>query len=336
MNPDTGNLSPNTDNRLQAISPRFLLGVYVVLPLAVLVVVIDYLCFDWHIRQSLPNQLIQSGWLNVVFMLPHVLASVFTFADRDYLVTYAPRLAGASLAIIAGIVLVPLAFSANALMTVLTVYTAYHQIAQQAGIASIVTRNRSPIHTAWKWSGFALLLGIVAVMAIDPALRSKLFAVNPSIYYGFFALVALAYIAISAITAWRSQTRMGVYLIVANSLMMLLNGVFVALSFSILSVLIVRIVHDVTAFGFYVTHNANRNQGRPRNVISWLLQPLRLPEYVLTPALALLVAIAMTKLVPLVVVTYCLLYLAFFHYYFESVMWKNGEPHRQNVHVSSI
>lgn len=335
MNSGNVNFPLNTDRLPQAVSPRFLLGVYAVLPLAVLVVVVDYLFLDWRIRQSLPNQLIQTGWLNVLFMLPHVLASVFTFADRDYLVAYGPRLAGASLAIVAGIVLVPVVFSATVLMTGLTIYTAYHQIAQQAGIASMVTRNRSPIHTAWKWSGFALLLGIVAVMAIDPAQRSRLFAVNPAVYYGLFSLAALAYIVISTLTARRSRTRMGVYMVVANSLMMLLNGVFVALSFSILSVLIVRVVHDVTAFGFYVTHNANRNRDRPRNAVSRLLQPLRLPEYLLTPALALLAAFALTNLVPQAVAAYCLLYLALFHYYFEGVMWKNGAPHRQNVHVSA-
>lgn len=60
-----------------------------------------------------------------------------------------------------------------------------------------------------------------------------------------------------------------------------------------------------------------------------LFSKIPLPEYIVTPAAALLASVAMTTFLPQGI----LLFLAFFHYYWEGAMWKNGSPHRKNIYV---
>lgn len=55
--------------------------------------------------------------------------------------------------------------------------------------------------------------------------------------------------------------------------------------------------------------------------------------FIVTPAAALLASVAMTTFLPQGILLFSLLFLAFFHYYWEGVMWKNGSPHRKNIYV---
>ena len=64
-----------------------------------------------------------------------------------------------------------------------------------------------------------------------------------------------------------------------------------------------------------------------------LFSKIPLPEYIVTPAAALLASVAMTTFLPQGILLFSLLFLAFFHYYWEGVMWENGSSHRKNIYV---
>ncbi|MDF2446615.1 MAG: hypothetical protein K0S46_1851 [Moraxellaceae bacterium] len=325
--------APEADTPLQSVSPRFILAIYAVIPLALLFIAVDYLLFDFRLNALLPNTPADMGWLNVFFMLPHVVASVLTFADREYLVSYSGRLVGSSLAFVAGIVLVPALFGVAMMVLLLALYTAYHQVAQQTGIASIVARHRSPLNTAWKWLCMVVLVAVFLASLVEADLRQKMYAAAPLLYVTLISAVFGALVVVGALVARQSRTTTGRLLVGANTGMILMQGVFFALGLHFFMILIPRLVHDITAFGFYITHNMNRNRGVPHNVVVRAFQPTRLPEYLLTPAIALGVSVALSQLVPREFLVFIVAFLALFHYYWEGVMWKNGAPHRQFIRV---
>lgn len=318
---------------VQALSPRFLLSIYGIIPLVLVFMLGDYLLFGLRLSRSLPSDPQSTGWLNMLFMLPHVIASVFTFVDREYLSAYATRLAVSS-SVIAGLIfVVPLAMGVGATVLILALYTAYHQIAQQTGIASMIARNRSFMHMTWKWMGFVILATVffLALLADNPyvqalALKSPVFKV---VSFGF----VFAFVIAGILTARQSKTGIGVKFVGINTLMLVFHCLLFIFGFNFFMILIPRIVHDITAFAFYVSHNMNRNQGEQRNVLARVFSKIPAPEYVVTPAMALLASVAMTTFLPKGLLLFSVLFLAFFHYYWEGVMWKKGAPHRNHIYV---
>ncbi|MDO8269017.1 MAG: hypothetical protein Q7T32_14480 [Moraxellaceae bacterium] len=318
---------------VQVLSPKFLLSIYGIIPVILLFMLGDYLLFDLGISKSLPSDPESTGWLNMLFMLPHVIASVFTFMDREYIAAYSTRLAVSSSAIAGLIFIVPLAMGVAATVLVLALYTAYHQIAQQTGIASMIARNKSAMHMTWKWMGFVILAMVffLALLADNPYIQA--FAIQNPVFRMVSAVFVLAFVVVGVITARQSKTRIGVAFVGVNTLMLIFHCLLFIFGFNFFMILIPRIVHDVTAFAFYVSHNKNRNQGVQHNVMARLFSKIPLPEYIVTPAAALLASVAMTTFLPQGILLFSLLFLAFFHYYWEGVMWKNGSPHRKNIYV---
>ncbi len=327
MNPAQNSYSP------QRISPLFLLSIYGIIPLVIIIIAIDYSFFDLRLSRALPSDNSEMGWLNIIFMLPHVIASVITFADKEYIATYATRL-GLSSSIFAGGIFVLLATSSLSLMIfIISIYTAYHQIAQQAGIASIITKNRSTAHQIWKWMGFSILVFFFFISMIVPEKKAAILGSMEDILLAVVIIFLFAFIAISIITARQSKTGTGILFIAANSIMLIFHGILFTLNMTFFMVLIPRIVHDVTAFSFYVSHNKNRNNETPKNVVSRALRPTRIPEYILTPGLALGISLAMTQLMPPTILIFSIAFLALFHYYWEGIMWKKDSPHRHHIYI---
>jgi len=65
-----------------------LLAVYLVVPTVGLVVVVDLALLRGGLRGSLPNSPEDLFWFTVFFVLPHILASQFSFYDREYVKVY--------------------------------------------------------------------------------------------------------------------------------------------------------------------------------------------------------------------------------------------------------
>lgn len=315
---------------LRTLSPVLLLSVFAIIPLTGLFILLDYFFSGLSFSRSLPVEGDDAGLLNTIFMLPHVLASFFTFADRDYLVAYAGRLGVSSLAILGVTFLVPLWLGYGAFLLILVLYTAHHQVSQQSGIAALVAKNKPSTHEAWKWLSLVLLIILVFSVSLQGNPDLAFLWQDPfrSYFRYFMALLFAGYIVLSVMTAKASKTRIGVFYIAASSMLIAFNFFLCTFGFYFYILLITRIVHDITAFAFYVTHNVNRDKAEPASMMAAIRKRLPLPEYILTPVLALLVSLALTFLMPASYLLPVSIFLAFFHYYWEGVMWKKGSPHR--------
>src|SRR5690606_2243514 len=77
---------PLHEQLTHVIDRRWLLALYAVIPLSLLLVISDAWLFDGHvIYQHIPTQPEDWPFWTVIFGLPHIIASLITMADREYL-----------------------------------------------------------------------------------------------------------------------------------------------------------------------------------------------------------------------------------------------------------
>lgn len=307
------------------IKPGYLLGIYSIIPVVILFIAADLWLNDLQLSRALPADPHSMQWFTMFFMLPHIFASLFTFVDRDYLVAYRDRLVVSVPVILMVVIVVPLLFNAPLLQLIVAVYTLFHLISQQTGIAAMIARNKSAVYHAWKWvSFFAVLMISVLAQANVPGFRDLLYLALP-----FFILF---YGALTLLSARQSKTVAGARYIAANSAMIVICYGLALARLPFFVILIMRVVHDVTAFYFYISHNANRNRERHLNLISRLRKWVRLPEYVFTPLMGVLCTFLATVVLGEGIL-FAIIFLGLLHYYWEGVMWKQGSPHRASIHV---
>jgi hypothetical protein len=114
-----------------------------------------------------------------------------------------------------------------------------------------------------------------------------------------------------------------------------------------LAILIPRLVHDATAYVFYVTHDVNKHLGHPQNFIYRWAKKAKLNVFIVLP----LISFALTYVLQVYgdqwvnVITQFLFgmeirkaislgligYFSLMHYYTEAFTWKHGSPYRQYI-----
>jgi len=313
-----------------AISHRLLLGVYGIVPLCILVVFADILFFGAASRPYFSLTLMGAFLYLLFFELPHIIASFISYADKEYLLFYKKRLwwqVPTIFLITAGLVYIDLSFA----ITLYIIYTMYHVIGQQTGISAMLLRGGHPLHQAWKAVAVAFgSLGYTTLLF--PAIVTEIFgqygplALGGSI--GIFFLISL-YILV------RLAPGVGRQYFLATSAMILTSYAFLILGYLFLALFVVRFVHDITAFIFYMAHDHNRNFEEHKNYVFKLLAPFKVPVLFLAPLLGILLAytIQFNDGIYATSVSTALA-IGFVHYYLEGFMWKRDSLHRAQLQLA--
>lgn len=327
-----------TEPAAQPISVKayYLTALYIVVPLCAILVILDITLFNRALQQNyLPSS--PEAWLiwAIVFETPHIIASFFSFADKEYFQHYKNRLVKAVI-VFSGIVvlftiiapailpsslarLVFIAFTAFVIT-----YTMYHVLSQQLGVAvSLMKIRPGKLYEPFRWS--ATLAGtfmyILAISSID------------QVFVGIFQTIAVGFIVLSCILGFligkQSKSRQGFWYLYNNIFMLIAVYAFLHLGYGVFVLLVPRFVHDLTAFYIYAVHDRNRNQVIQHNYIYCtfsFVSPL-----VICPALAIILSLAMEQQAWLVAP---LLVLGLLHYYVEGFIWRGKTLHRRHVSFS--
>jgi hypothetical protein len=306
-----------------ALSGQALMALYAIVPVCVLLVTADGLLADFAFSHQLPADPHSMRWFTLLFMLPHIFASMFTLIDRQYLPHYRRRL-GITVPLFLLIAwLLPELIGWTLFMVGIAVYTIHHLMAQQAGIAAMLAANRCRLHRLWGFSSFLFLALLYLLVLVQLPAGQDIIAA--------LLLVLMVLLVVSTVLAMRrSRSRRGALYILANTGMLLACYVFYIMGLPFYLILMPRVVHDLSAFLIYIAHNRDRNRTPQRNFMSLLRRTLPLPEIVLTP----LAGIAMTILVTSLLQSHMMVllsFLALFHYHWEAVMWRGQAPHRQHI-----
>ncbi len=146
------------------------------------------------------------------------------------------------------------------------------------------------------------------------------------------------------------STRFGKYFLWANTMLIVSSFYFYTQEYYFLSILIPRLVHDSTAYVFYVTHDYNKHHQSPQNLIYKYAARCNLHVFLVLPLLSFILTyllqaygdelinmitrfffeMEIRKAVTLGVVGY----LSLMHYYTEGFTWKAGSPMRRYIRFS--
>jgi hypothetical protein len=320
-----------------AVSGNLLTALYCIIPVCAAIVAIDLLLLDHALQRYLPSR--PEEWLfwTVVFNTPHILASFFSFADKEYYRFYKPRVLKALIAFSTVVVLCTMVAPAmlpGALARVLMIvfsgyviaYTMYHVLSQQLGVAISMMKIRpGKLYGPLRWCATLAGTFMYALAVVDDELY---FA---GLRFGaVFEFLAGACVAMSCVLGYRlakdSQNRKGTLYLYSNLVMLVAVYGFWDLGYGVFVIVVPRFVHDITAFYIYAVHDHNRNLETRHNYIYRsfaFLSPL-----IVCPALAIVLSAVLGQHVwfvaPLLIVT-------LLHYYTEGFIWRGDTLHRRQV-----
>jgi hypothetical protein len=309
------------------ISYNWLLAIYAIVPALIFVWWIDVTFFQKSLLPYMGVETLLLPAYLLVFELPHIIASLLTFADKDYLNFYHKHLIiGLPLiVIITGIL-----FYQNPILTffIYICATIYHALRQQTGIASMLAKIKSKIFYIWNTT---LILAAIVTWTLVSA--PKYFSSLELRWYSdsVFFLILLS-IVLGLIYAYKAKTIIGRRYIIATTLMMVSAYFFILVGYIFFAFFVIRFVHDLTAFTFYIVHDTNRNSLTIKNNFYVLFRRLKLPLVIVVPLVSISLALALRLGVSKVSFAMAvLILLGFIHYYVESIMWKRDSLHRQQI-----
>ena len=307
---------------------RFLMMIYIVLPLAMLCVGLDVCFLNHTIQRSLPKSPEDLIFFSMIFVLPHVIASGVNLIDSEYIRFYRKKM-------LIGIPLSVFTFSTVwALFGIPAVYVSdmvlasYHGAAEQSGIARMFIKSGSSFFLLWRGLLILILTVFYSLFFFEKQIPGWMI---PHVDSGILVILILL-----LITSWRlgrdSKTRFGFQYLWVITFSAGLGMFFLQIGYGFFTVLMYRMIHDLSSFAFYVNHDQNRNSEKPKNIFYRFTAPLGLPVYILLPAISIAFAFPLTLFEGrLLWVLGLSKIISFFHYYIEGVVWKRDSLHRQFV-----
>lgn len=322
---------------VRELNCRWLLALYALIPLSLLIVIVDKFWLDgWFINQVPINPEHWPLW-TLIFGLPHIIASLLTMVDRDYL-TYYRKVLLWPLLLFAGISIAghygPITWSYQALFIFMAFYTVYHVLAQQLGL-TLMMMGVPPSRTykAWKWCSIVVAFQIYA-MVYEPTVLSdiNLGPVNLREVLAFATPLLTAAVVVLGLQLSRvSRSKIGTWYLWGNVALVVSTFLFFQSHYLFFVVLVPRVIHDVSAYMVYISHDSNRNRGQARNYLYRLVGFGRLPAILLLPAASVAIAYVMTTSQYMRWVSTAIFTVTFLHYYFEGFIWRGANPHRASV-----
>jgi hypothetical protein len=311
----------------KTISTKWLLAIHLIIPVLLLIWWIDVTYFQ---KSLLPYMSPASTFLPLyllIFDLPHIIASLVTFADKTYIKFYRKHII-IGLPILLLFVVIIFYLNQTLALVIYFVTTMYHAIRQQTGIASMLSRIKGILFYCWSWA-LIIASGILLVLIFMPDTFNWNQIKLLSLIALFFIVVGLI---LSFIYAWKAKTVIGRWYVIATSLMIVCAYFFAINDYIFFTIFVVRFVHDITAFSFYVTHDINRNSDSTHNFIYATINKIKLPLLFLVPLTSVVIALLVRygfELIDLAFIV--LIMLSFVHYYVEAIMWRRDSIHRQQI-----
>lgn len=307
------------------ISKKWLLGIYVTIPISLLIVFIGHLFFKNNFEVFLLNSPENFLIYSFLFNLPHIMATGVMFADKEYISFYKSNLILALIFITFLTFLLPSIIGLKTFSIIYFILTIIHVISQQFGIAKILAQVSGIFFQTWK------IIGIfIAIIISTP----ELFAIEKNILLIVF--INFLFFLFTMFLCHKSKSMLGKLYIFSNFLLIAsISFLFIA-HYYFFVIFLTRIIHDVTAFTFYIVHDHNRNNKNINNFFYRVFRFTGIPIIILCPLLAVIIAFPLTfatKIVNIQYLEYIVVFFTLFHYYTERFVWKQPFLHRNSINI---
>jgi hypothetical protein len=334
------------ENKL-AVSFKVLLGLYLIIPLSFLVYLADVFFWENYLQSILPSSPTHFVLFQVLFGTPHIVASaILLTSNKDYLQFFKLKLISMTVLIILVFGIGSLFIPYKVLYIMTACWTVYHVFKQQHGIGKGVCRLPG-------WAFYWLLwlsvsAGIFIYMGIF--LKNSL-GVYQAEWISLIAAVLTIGLILSTILCQRYvPTSFGKYFLWSNTMLIVSSFYFYSQQYYFLAILVPRLVHDATAYVFYVAHDYNKHHEKPQNSLYRYAARCKLHIFLVLPlmsfGLTYLLQAYGDQMVNLIsqtlfgtevykAITLGLIgYLSLMHYYTEAFSWQAGSPLRKYIRFS--
>ncbi|KAF3977242.1 MAG: hypothetical protein HFP77_08060 [Methylococcales symbiont of Iophon sp. n. MRB-2018] len=337
---------PLPDNKL-AVSFKVLLGLYLIIPLSIVVYIIDQYYWGNYLQSILPSRPEHFIIFQILFGTPHIIASaIMLTSNREYFQFYKVKLLVMTSLIILLFGIGSLFIPYRVLYVTAACWTVYHVFKQQHGIAKGVCRLPDWAFCWLLW--MSVSAGIFIYIGVF--LKNSL-GVQETEWVKMIAFVLVAGLILSSILCQRHiQTTFGKCFMWSNTLLIVSSYYMYTQQYYFLAILIPRLVHDATAYVFYVTHDYNKHHLNPQNALFKYAKRCRLHVFVVLPLFSFALAFILQaygdewvnmitrfffdseirKAVTLGIIGY----LSLMHYYTEAFTWQAGSPLRKYIRFS--
>jgi len=330
------------------VSFRLILALYLIIPASVLLQLCDG--WFWHdfLKENLPSNTGHFLLYQLLFGTPHIVASaILLCSNRDYFRLYKPRILRMTFALAAVFGIGSLFLPYYVFYVAVAAWTVLHVLKQQHGLARGLCKLPAPhFHGLLGLSvgaGLLIYLGIFLQARLTPEQAEwiKLVAGNLCV------LLALGTVYSQRLVA----NTFGSWFLWSNTLLVLSSYYLYVQQYYFLAILGPRLVHDATAYFFYVAHDYNRHYEEPQSWLYRQAQKWHVHCFIVLPALSFGLAFVLQAygdhVISLITnywfgieirkaVTLGLLgYLGLMHYYTESFTWKGDSPYRRYIAFSN-
>ena len=336
-----------SDERKLSVSFRLLLGLYSIIPLCLMLQMVDGWFWHGFLRENLPSRPTHFLLFQILFGTPHILASTIVLASNtEYLKFYQRNLIWmtAAIAIVFGVGSLFIPY--RVFYVLVAAWTVYHVLKQQHGVARGVCRLPSWAFYLLLWlsvaAGLVVYIGIFLKNSLDAQQTEWVKQIAGLLCAGLF---------LSAIYCQRYvSTAFGKWFFWSNIFLVLSSFYLFLQQYYFLAILVPRLVHDATAYIFYVTHDYNRHHNHPQNFIYRYAAHWNLNIFIVLPVCSFALAFvlqaygdnivsAITELffgveIHKAITLGLLGYFALMHYYTEAFTWKQESPYRRFIAFS--
>jgi hypothetical protein len=344
MTPASTIIQNQTRNLKLSVSFRLLLGLYGIVPICLFLQWGDNLFLNGRLLENLPSSPAHFLLFQILFGTPHILASsILLVTNREYLKFYKPKLILMTFCIIAIFGIGSLFIPYLALYIITACWTVYHVLKQQIGVGRGVYRLPNMAFYALLW----LSVGAGCFIYMGIFLKDTVNAEQAEWIKTIAASLCLGLVAMTIFCQRYTDNSIGKTFLWANTLLVVGSFYLYTQHYYFLAILMPRLVHDATAYIFYVTHDYNKHAQRPQN---WLYQAAKrcnLHVFLVLPLLSGLLTFGLQvygdNLISFITnavfgievrkaITLGLIgYLSLMHYYTEAFIWKHGSPLREFI-----
>lgn len=331
------------DNKL-AVSFKLILGLYLVIPLSFVVYAMDYFFWGNYLKSILPSSPTHFILFQILFGTPHIIASaILLTSNKEYLYFFKTKLLVMTVLIIAVFGFGSLFIPYKVLYIITACWTVYHVFKQQHGIGKGICRLPG-------WAFYWLLwlsvsAGIFIYMGIF--LKNSLGVYEAEWVKLIAGTLTIGLILSSVLCQRYVPTQFGKYFLWSNTLLIVSSFYMYIQQYYFLAILIPRLVHDATAYVFYVAHDYNKHHQKPQNTIYKYAARCNVNVFLVLPVMSFVLAYLLqaygNDLVNLITqyffgteiykaVTLGVIgYLSLMHYYTEAFTWQAGSPLRRYI-----
>lgn len=306
------------------ISIRNLMYLYLIIPISLFVIWIDVVFLNSSLQITIPKSPNNIYLFTLFFILPHIIGSSITLIDKEYIAAYKTKLGYSVILSLIFAIAFSFILPHRIYLMLFGLMTLYHVIGQQLGLTAAFSGARGRVFKAWKWWGLLTAVSTSFLIYI-PEEGGVL-----NYHYLRYAIIAQYFVLFTLTYLGQKQSTIpnGKKYFWLNFVLIFSVFVCVELKYVFFAILIPRVIHDLTAFNFYIAHDYNRNKSTKHNIFYKILN-IKKP-FIMTPLLAIIIAVGINTTGFFTLI----MFLTLFHYCTESFMWKGLTPHRKNIDFS--